>query len=334
MVIDLSTVGLGRRPTDPVSPPAGWAGVHTSARTMLKACRVVTEVESMARGLGLPPYELVRLRPLLLVLEAAVYDWDQQVEDEQHGAGPGSDRGVRPDHGAVILELVADIVALDDGMRADIDGLRQLFRSETRALQTVSEAGPEPAAAGVQPRPADLRLAERKNEELFAEVSRWRSSDLRLLLRVISTLAGWPGAQLVELLQPCLELMEIEDDLKTAVEDRRSGSYNSFWFLRSVRSAQATQDYLDAVAAERTEDLGRRLRQAPPEVFRRAFVMLCCPRSWSEQMVITQLSRLPRRVVERVVQHVLLPRLRALFSTYWQRPEFQDGASGQAKPHG
>jgi hypothetical protein len=51
-------------------------------------------------------------------------------------------------------------------------------------------------------------------------------------------------------------------------------------------------------------------------------------------MVITQLSRLPRRVVERVVQHVLLPRLRALFSTYWQRPEFQDGASGQAKPHG
>jgi len=172
-VIDLSAPGLGARPGDPVQPPRNWADHQTSARTLLKAYRVVVGVEDLLFGLGLPRDELKRLRPLLLVLEAAVYEWDQQVEKDQLR---GLDR-VDGVHGDRILGLVHDIVAVDEGMRGEVDGLRRLFRVETEALRAVDG-----------------------NEDLFLEICRWRSSDIRLQVRMIAALVGWPGDNIVEVL--------------------------------------------------------------------------------------------------------------------------------------
>lgn len=293
--MDLSATGLGLRPTDPVRPPERWREVQTSAHTLLKAYRVVAAVEQLAFGLGVPRDELVRLRPLLLVVEAAVYAWDSQVEDDQRHGIDGDQR----DPGDRLLALVGDIVVVDDGMRAEVEGLRRLFWVETEALR---------AAA---------------SERLFREVSRWRSSDLRLQLRVICSLMGWSADEIVELLQPRLELLEVEDDLSTAVEDELAGSFNSFWFLRRSRSADATRDYLDAFAADQTRLLGEGLRRASDERFRQLFVSVCHPRSPSELRVLRALARLPRPLLQALVDRTVLPQLRRSFSASWQRPEFR-----------
>lgn len=298
-MIDLSAVGLGPHPADPVRPPRDWVEVATSAHTLVKACRVVAGVEELVFGLGLPPEELKRVRPLLLVLEAAVYEWDQRVEDDQRRGAEPSGR----QHGDHLLRLLQDIVVVDDGMRDEVDGLCQLFRSETEAV-----------------RAADGRTG------LFTHVSRFRSADIRLQIRVVSALAGWQGDQLVELLQPCLEVLEVEDDLKTAVEDEESGSFNSFWFLRRSRSAASTRDELDAFAAERARQFEDLLAQTPSELFRQVFVMVCFPRSIAERHVIGALSRLPRPLAHGLVARLVLPRLRSCFTPYWSRPEFQDQA--------
>ncbi|WP_180536008.1 hypothetical protein [Micrococcus luteus] len=193
---------------------------------LVKAARACSAVERIARAVGMSADDAAIMRSLCLLLEAAVYTWDDQVEEEQ--ANRTAPR--RSPSSEVLLRLLEDLGCDTPAARADVRGLHELFAAESSALS----ASPTQTA--------------------WDTVTRLRPSDLRLQMRVILLCAGHTeqtADAVVAALSPTLVALEIVDDVRSVHEDRRSGGYNSYLYLREWLPADEARAQL--------EEVGRRL---------------------------------------------------------------------------
>ncbi|MGW9737323.1 hypothetical protein [Micrococcus luteus] len=219
-------LGFGPRFTDPVTPPEWWKTIALTGYDLVKAARACAGVERFARAAGMRESEVAVMRSFCLLLESALYAWDEQVEEDQ-AAGRGPRPSSSPD---VMRRLLAEIDCDTAAALADIEDLRDLFATESLALTAPPSAS------------------------TWEEIIRLRSSDLRLQLRVVLLCAGHEehtADAVVDALSPALAALDIVDDVRSVREDGRSGGYNSYLYLCRFMSG--------ADARARLEEVGARL---------------------------------------------------------------------------
>jgi hypothetical protein len=295
MSIDLSGVGIGATASDGVNPPPGWDKIRFTARTILKANRVVYEVDRAAIGFGISHDDFARLRPLLLVLECAVYQWDDEVESaQQAGLLTGLTVG-RPE--AVRLRgLVDEILTDSEAANVAVTDLEEYFRLESDAVSASSWS-----------------------EESFIQLTRRRYADIRMLFVVLSQLAGLGslGADVMDTSGPFWELMEVRDDLTSVTEDAASGGFNSLNYVSRGLSTAEAQRYLNDFARSRAEELATRLSRASPEVWRSTMLLFCPSPLGREARAVRVMTFLPAVFRRWLVRRFVVPALAGVFAEAW-----------------
>jgi len=295
MSIDLSGVGIGATASDGVDPPPGWDEIRFTARTILKANRVVYEADRAAIGFGLSHDDIARLRPLLLVLECAVYQWDDEVESAQQ-AGVLSEPAVGRPEAARLRGLVDDLLTDSETAHLAVTDLEEYFRLESAAASTSSWS-----------------------DESFRQLTRHRYADVRLLFVVLSQLAGLGslGADVMATSGPFWELMEVRDDLKSVTEDTASGSFNSLNYVSRGLPTVEAQRYLDDFARSRAEEVAARLSRSSPEVWRSTMLLLCQSPFGGEARAVRVMTFLPAALRRWVVRRFVVPALAGVFAEHW-----------------
>lgn len=292
-MIDLSHVGVGPHPAAPVCPPREWSGVPLSAHSLVKGHRVwVGALEPFAYALGLGRLEVVRLRSVLLVLEAAVYEWDFATEN----VTARTPEACHDSFGGALGTVLEDLVTPTQRMREDVADLAELFRLERQAVT----AGGEP---------------------LFLAMSRVRSADVRLAMRVMMVLTGRGDPAAVDVMRPAMEILEVVDDLESVGEDRRVGGFNSFECVRAGGSRAEARRILDAFAADRSRQFRAAVAAAEPPIRRLVLAASARPGSPTSASALRAVAGLPEAMTLRLLDTAVLPRLAGAFRPYWARSE-------------
>ncbi|OUE29669.1 hypothetical protein BFL35_14045 [Clavibacter michiganensis] len=294
-IVDLTRIGIGPHPSDPTSPPASWGGIRASAHTIVKANRAWHAIEHFPIGLGVGNLDLSRLRAVGLVVASSVYAWDEAAEDDQAAL---RDTAHTP-YAHVLIGLLQDLGVDTPANRSEIAGIERLFELELAAAR--GEGDPV---------------------LVWHELSRVRSADIRLQLRIQLDLLGRDRHAVVDCLRPLLEVLEVVDDLQSVEEDRRSGSFNTYLFLRGRLGGEETQAELDRFARVRMRDFGRLAGKLGEDDHRQLAITLLRPRTPAQYAVIRRLVRLPLPLLRAMLSRVVLDPLSAPFGRFWSEPAF------------
>ncbi len=296
-VLDLTRIGIGADPAEPTSPPASWSGIRASAHTIVKANRAWQAIEHFPIGLGVGRLDLSRLRAVGLVVASSVYAWDEAAEDDQAAL---RDTAHTP-YAHVIIGRLQELGVATPANRSEIAGIERLFELELAAAKGEGD----PVA-------------------VWKELSRFRSADIRLQLRIQLDLLGRDQHALVDCLRPVLEVLEVVDDLQSVEEDRRSGSFNTYLFLRRRLGGEETQAELDRFARACTRDFRQLASRLGEDDQRQLAITLLRPRTVAQYAVIRRLARLPLPLLRAMLSREVLEPLSAPFGLFWSQPAFQE----------